>query len=224
MKNPKRNISSTETSTESSLTILGNKYSTDKSTYHNFTNFYDEHLNSHKENVRSMLEIGIYNCSSLKMWEEYFVNSEIYAIDIYDKKQYDSYRIHTFVCNQTDHVLLNDLFCEKEFDLIIDDGGHTMDQQQKSILFLFSKLKSNGFYIIEDLHTSLRPGHYGVNDVSQTTLEFVKSLTTDNKFESSHMTYDDFLDIKNMVDKVYIFEQIQNDVFGKSITAIIYKK
>lgn len=217
-------ITESNTSTESYLTILGKKYSTDKSTYHNFTNFYDEHLNPHKENVRNMLEIGIYNGSSLKMWKEYFVNSEIYAIDVHDMKQYDSDRIHTFVCDQTNHSLLNDLFSEKDFDLIIDDGGHTMDQQQKSILSLFSKLKSNGFYIIEDLHTSLRPGHYGVNNTSQTTLEFVKSLTDDSRFESNHMGYEGFLEIKNMVDKVYIFEQVQNDEFGKSITAIIYKK
>ena len=40
------------------------------------------------------------------------------------------------------------------FDIIIDDGGHSMPQQIISFLTLFPHVKSQGLYVIEDLHTS----------------------------------------------------------------------
>ena len=39
-----------------------------------------------------------------------------------------------------------------DFDMIIDDGGHTMEQMQVSLNYLWDELKSGGLYVIEDLH------------------------------------------------------------------------
>jgi hypothetical protein len=43
---------------------------------------------------------------------------------------------------------------DRFFDIIVDDGGHTMAQQTTSLVHLLRKVKSGGLYIIEDLHTS----------------------------------------------------------------------
>ncbi len=40
------------------------------------------------------------------------------------------------------------------FDVIIDDGGHTMSQQITAIEYLFGTLNDGGVYIVEDTHTS----------------------------------------------------------------------
>ena len=40
-----------------------------------------------------------------------------------------------------------------DFDMIIDDGGHTMEQMQTSLNHLWDSLKSGGVYVIEDLHS-----------------------------------------------------------------------
>ena len=40
------------------------------------------------------------------------------------------------------------------FDIIIDDGGHTMEQQIASIETLFPALNEGGVYLCEDTHTS----------------------------------------------------------------------
>ena len=43
-----------------------------------------------------------------------------------------------------------------KFDIILDDGGHSVRQQRVSIETLWNSLKSGGYYIIEDLHTNIR--------------------------------------------------------------------
>ena len=67
-------------------------------------------------------------------------------------------------------------------DVIIDDGGHTMNQQKTSFKVLFPYLKSDGVYIIEDLHTSYwRYYLKGTErvlcyDSPQTTISYIKYL------------------------------------------------
>ena len=39
-------------------------------------------------------------------------------------------------------------------DILIDDGGHTMNQQITTFEVLFDKVKEDGIYLCEDLHTS----------------------------------------------------------------------
>ena len=41
-----------------------------------------------------------------------------------------------------------------EIDILIDDGGHTMNQITTSFIELFDHVKEDGVYAIEDLHTS----------------------------------------------------------------------
>lgn len=43
---------------------------------------------------------------------------------------------------------------EDLFDVIIDDGGHTFEQQQVSFQHLFPLVKPGGLYVIEDVETS----------------------------------------------------------------------
>lgn len=43
-----------------------------------------------------------------------------------------------------------------DFDIIIDDGGHSMNQQQTSLQHLWKGIKPGGYYFCEDLKTSFR--------------------------------------------------------------------
>ena len=64
--------------------------------------------------------------------------------------------INFFVGDQSSRIDLEKLVqALGTMDLIIDDGGHSMNQQQTSLLYLFQHgLNPGGVYIIEDLHTS----------------------------------------------------------------------
>ncbi len=61
--------------------------------------------------------------------------------------------------------------------MILDDGGHQMDQQITSFRILFPTVKSGGMYIIEDLATSFTAsGQYLTESNSGTTVYFLKQL------------------------------------------------
>lgn len=48
-----------------------------------------------------------------------------------------------------------------DFDIIIDDGGHTMQQQMLSLQLLWRAIKPGGIYFCEDLETSWVPAFGG---------------------------------------------------------------
>lgn len=129
----------------------------DKSTlFHNYTEVYADYFGKIRDRKLTFLEIGIYEGASVKLWEKYFPNADLHFIDItpaYIKYSSDRSKYH-FI-DQTDRSGLQAMASAYgPFDIIIDDGGHTMEQQLTSFQELFSHVKSGGMYIIEDLHTS----------------------------------------------------------------------
>lgn len=163
---------------------LGLKYGTDKSE-NGYMVIYQLYFYKIRQTCKRILEIGIQNGYSLKVWEEYFPNAKIVGIDIDDKKQFDTKRTRTIKGNQSDRNFLDTL---PMFDIIIDDGGHTMEQQQISLGCLFKKVNKGGLYIVEDLGTSLMPFEaYGGNanniDTTLSVLEdFKKTGILDSKY------------------------------------------
>jgi hypothetical protein len=147
------------------LTKLANKYASDKGTispsvgHHgprlHFTTIYGDYMEKIRFNRLRILEIGIGSGPSLKMWYDYFPNSEIHAIDVANQSTMNNERVTTHICDQSKRNDLENLM-EKigSFDIIIDDGSHVITHQQISLGTLFKHLNKNGQYWIEDLHTS----------------------------------------------------------------------
>jgi hypothetical protein len=73
-------------------------------------------------------------------------------------------------------ILKNVSSTQGTFDVIIDDGGHSMNQQITSFTNLLPKVKSGGIYVIEDLLTSYMDGYGGGYLRNSTTIEFIKKL------------------------------------------------
>lgn len=196
-----------------SLHTIGLKYKTDKSYLHNYLDFYETYLNQYKNEKIRLLEIGIGNGASLKMWEEYFPNAEIVGVDT-DKKClkhiYTSARVKTLIGDQANRTFLNNI--QGEFDIIIDDGGHTMIQQMVSFGCLFKKLKKEGIYIIENLHTSFIPAYGGNASNTSTVLSELHNLNVNKKVDSKYLLADE---------KKYIEENVREIIFkGYSATSI----
>ena len=140
-----------------SLTELCETHKTDKcAPDHNYVELYEKFFSPVRNQAKRVLEIGVWRGDSLRLWEEYFPSARIFGIDINDSSRYNTDRIITAIADQANREQLGQ-FIEahgSDFDIVIDDGGHTMEQQQTSFGFLFPHVRSGGIYIIEDVHTS----------------------------------------------------------------------
>ena len=170
---------------------------------HEFEKFYDQKFGPIRNKVTNILEIGIWRGGSLKMWRDYFPNATIYGMDINlagsEKNLLNEERIVPLLCDATNLDELTTTLKEKTpgtFDIIIDDASHRMDHQQITMMYLFSKVCSGGFYCIEDVHTSLTttPKHMEEwmveKDGSNTTYKMLVEYQRSGKIRSKYMTHD----------------------------------
>jgi predicted O-methyltransferase YrrM len=174
------------------LTRLADKYGTDKgSSTHNYTDVYEYFLMPMRSRARRVFEIGVASGASLLMWRDFFPKAMVYGIDIEDSSRLDSGRISTFIADQGDRKQLGRFITKNgaAFDMILDDGGHTMEQQQISLGFLFPDVKPGGYYILEDVHTSLMYPGWGIDpDRRNTTLAMIESFIRTGRISSKYMT------------------------------------
>ena len=106
------------------------------------------------------------------MWNEFFENSNIYGLDDFSHKVGFSHagqvkvnwktveeslnaldRVNIIKCDSTNAVKVNENLQDLKFDVIIDDGNHTVAAQLKTIELFYPYLSENGIYIVEDVMT-----------------------------------------------------------------------
>lgn len=200
-----------------------NFFETDKYT-HGFIEIYEPYFKELK-NVKNILEIGVYNGGSLKYFSNFFPNAIVHGIDILEKKEYDTDRIKTYVVNQEDRFEINNFLNNVNiyFDIILDDGGHTMKQQQISFGMLFEKVTSGGLYILEDLHTS-RLENFGTIFKTDliTSLDMLFNLKYTGNLISNHINEEEKEYIEDNIESIFIWSS--NVHYNQSVTSIIKKK
>jgi hypothetical protein len=97
------------------------------------------------------------------VWNEYFVHKDAHISFVEkdrtcaEKWRGNITRGNLYIGAQEDPEVLQEIVSKNEgpgFDIIIDDGGHTMKQQQDSFRVLWPLVRPGGLYFIEDLETS----------------------------------------------------------------------
>jgi len=134
---------------EDLLYPLAVKYNTDKGSMHQYTKFYSGLFK--REAVKRVLEIGIKEGGSLRMWKEWFPKASVIGIDCCSDCLFTEERIKTYWADQGNRQQLRDLPLGKDFDLIVDDGSHRLPDQIASLSVLFPLLRQGGYYVIEDI-------------------------------------------------------------------------
>lgn len=165
---------------ERSLKQLINNDSTDKNTTHSYLETYELLFNKRKSKTKNVLEIGIgdfgeLNGGSVELWYNYFQNACIYAIDILDITRVlphiqNNPRIQLFTgSNAYDQHFFETTFINTniKFDIMIDDGPHTLESMIKFINLYHKLLAPGGIMIVED-----------VQDISW--IEHLTNATPDN--------------------------------------------
>jgi hypothetical protein len=196
-------------------------FTTDKIN-HGYMEIYSPIFNGLKD-ITKVLEIGVYQGESLKLLSYFFKNAIIHGIDVSDCQHLNSEVIKTYIYNQENIEDLQEFISKVggEFDLIIDDGGHTMKQQQISFGILFKELKNNGVYIIEDLHTSVIDEYKTDKDVI-TTLDMLNHFNKTKEIISNHISKENKDYIEEFMDSINIWTRTPD--FKESVTSIIIKK
>lgn len=140
---------------------------------------YDRHFSRFRKKEIVLVEIGVQNGGSLQMWRDYFgTKAKIYGIDIDPKcKELEEKNVKIFIGSQADRDFLKEIKLQiPKIDILIDDGGHTMEQQIATFEELFDHVKDGGVYLCEDLHTSYWQNWGGGFKNSGSFIEFSKNL------------------------------------------------
>lgn len=160
----------------SRLDELGLLHGTDKSSArHDFLRKYERYLAPLADQPITLLEIGVFNGASLKMWRDYFPKARIVGCDISPaKRSHAEERIAIEIgdCGNADFL---GKIAKKygPLDFILDDGSHIWQHQQTAFSVLFDHLKPGGVFIIEDIHTSYHE-KYDNGRGGPTTVEWLK--------------------------------------------------
>lgn len=150
------------------------------SKYAHYLDVYERYFAKFIGTSPRVLEIGVCHGGSLQMWSNYFGKGcSIHGLDINPKcKEVEKNGVYIYIGDQTDLTFLSKVLDQIGTpDIIIDDGGHSMKQQQTSFDYLFPKLAEGGIYLCEDLHTSYwRKGYGGGYRRKGTFIEYLKRL------------------------------------------------
>jgi len=140
---------------------------------------YERHLSRFRNTPVHMIEFGVSQGGSLRMWKDYFgPECRIYGVDINPHcKHLEEDGIRIFIGGQEDRQFLRSLRDKiPRIDILIDDGGHTMNQQKTTFEELFPSIDKDGVYLCEDLHTSYWPQFGGGCGKRGTFIEYSKQF------------------------------------------------
>lgn len=158
------------------VTTICEKYDTDKNRGEfPHSKMYDKLFAPFQDKSISLLEIGINRGGSVRVWEEYFSEASLYAIDVRLRcSQEASARTTVDMVDQSNADALR-AYAEKrgDFDIIIDDGSHMTGHQILTFETLWPHLTPGGIYVVEDTLTSY---DWRFVDSEVTAVEYFRSM------------------------------------------------
>ena len=109
---------------------------------HNYEPFYERVLGHLRNQPLTVVEIGIFEGGSLRMWRDYFPKAQVYGFDVRASYLFTEDRITTMLVDQSDRAQLEAAMRQiGPADVIIDDGSHKVIDQQISLGCLFQHVK-----------------------------------------------------------------------------------
>ena len=144
-----------------------------ESSWHNYTTFYYSIFKDLRENHLRIFELGL-GTNNINFpsnmgpegrpgashfgWSEFFPNSHIFGADIDTDILFNTDKIKTFYCDQTNPEIIKKMWNENDlhdnFDIIVEDGLHTFNANVCFFENSIHKLNPNGYFIIEDIANS----------------------------------------------------------------------
>jgi fibrillarin-like rRNA methylase len=145
------------------LLEIYNKYKVgdwpDKNSVHSYLPVYEEILSPCRHTAKNILEIGLMNGESLRMWTEYF-DGNVYGMDCSETPVDGLADLRPIIADGKHNIVIGDAasastihkyFYGIKFDVVIEDASHNIEQQIQIYNSLIWYMNKGGIYIIEDI-------------------------------------------------------------------------
>ena len=144
-------------------------------------------------------------------------------------------RIKCAIADQRSKIQLEKAFKHFQcnaFDVILDDGHHFQEHQQKSLNLLFKNIKSGGYYIIEDIgvQEGLAAGSFlgqRKKDATDSTDYIFKQYLKTGDLKSLYLSEKECKYIHDNVDDIFMYDYERKNnspLINQSKLLIIKKK
>jgi hypothetical protein len=112
---------------------------------HNYTPHYERHFEPLRALPVTLLEIGVREGASLRMWAEWFTNAQIIGVDFDPTCTLNEGRVSTIICP------IQDLQFTSPLDIVVDDGSHVAEDISAGLSKLWPLVVLGGWYVVEDI-------------------------------------------------------------------------
>ena len=122
--------------------------------FRHYFDIYHRHFAKFVGREVNVVEIGIYSGGSLGMWKSYFgPGCHVYGVDIQEAcRAYEGGGVSVFIGDQADPAFWADFRRQvPNVDIVIDDGGHLVDQQIATLEAMLPHIRPGGVYMCEDV-------------------------------------------------------------------------
>ena len=134
-----------------------------------YFNIYNELFEKYRNQKITFVEVGVKWGGSLLMWKKFFgKNARIIGIDLYpETKKLEKYGLEIFIGDQSSDVFWRNFFLEVgKIDILLDDGGHTNENQILTLNNIINNVNDNGLIVIEDTSASYSKKHFNPSKYS----------------------------------------------------------
>ena len=154
--------------------------------YNTYFDVYDKLFGPFRGKPITFVEVGVLNGGSLFMWREFFgPEARIIGVDLNPlAKKWEDKGFEIFIGSQSDPEFWKGMMAEVgEIDLLLDDGGHSFEQQIITVEAVLGHMKDGGLVVVEDMHTSYMPDFGGPSRYS--FIEYAHNIVDgiNNRFE-----------------------------------------
>lgn len=121
---------------------------TDKQSNHNYGDAYECLFD--RVRVELVMEVGVADGACLRAWSEVFPNATIVGMDIHHSAQAHGDRIEFHIGDQRSKEDCERVARGRQFDLIIEDAVHKLDNTLLTLYWLWPHVKPGGLYVVEE--------------------------------------------------------------------------